>query len=780
MHDGRTFIISYANLRGRAGNAYYPLQQIVSDVETLAKVTACDHVCGSFKNDRRGKKNFISADVLAMDLDNGDGGWTTAEDVARLLPDVEFYAVPSRHHMQPKEDKPARPRFHFYFPLAVVVDDASVLAELKQRVLNRVPAFDSNAVDAARFYYGVENPTPTHFAGSYCIDELVGVPSADDGIQGNGRGVSEMAAPYGGRYDGAYQCGGNAIPEGQRNSTLYKFAVRKLKRHGESEEAKGAYLREADKCDPHLPTEELKTIWNSAVKFYRETVLKDPTYISPDRFGRDDLLSEEMRGQSLEPSDYSDVSQAMTFVKAYGDRVRFTTATGWVVFDGHVWREDSIGAQRLSQQLTGLQLKEARQRLRAAQDRKNRADEGHDDNEKNEAKALVEREKAYRDFVLRRRKTGNVAATLTEAKPHLTIGVEELDADGYLLNTPAGEVDLRTGDIRPNNPDSLCTKITGVSPGTEGAEKFDAFLNQICCGDADLKRYLQECAGMFAVGKVLRENLIIATGSGGNGKSTLFNLLLRVLGDYGGTIASDVLVTTRRNKMPEIAELRGKRLVVAAELEEGMRLDAGMVKRLASRDPVRGEKKYGVPFDFTPSHTPVLFTNFLPKVGSSDSGTWSRLVVIPFNAKFRGTGKEVLDYDGVLFQECGGAVLQWVIDGAVRFLANNGKIVQPKCVVEAVEEYRAQNDWLTNFIDENCEKGLAHKEKSGMLYTAYRRYAETNGEYIRHQADFNAALEKAGYACRRSKAGVFVHGLRLNATWGHDYSDFLPIAAGAQ
>lgn len=65
-----------------------------------------------------------------------------------------------------------------------------------------------------------------------------------------------------------------------------------------------------------------------------------------------------------------------------------------------------------------------------------------------------------------------------------------------------------------------------------------------------------------------------------------------------------------------------------------------------------------------------------------------------------------------------------------------------------------------------------------MLYTAYRRYAETNGEYIRHQADFNAALEKAGYACRRSKAGVFVHGLRLNATWGHEYNDLLTIAGG--
>lgn len=142
---------------------------------------------------------------------------------------------------------------------------------------------------------------------------------------------------------------------------------------------------------------------------------------------------------------------------------------------------------------------------------------------------------------------------------------------------------------------------------------------------------------MFSVGRVLREKLIIAYGEGGNGKSTLFNLLAHVMGDYAGALSAETLtVNTRKNKSPEYAELRGKRIIIAAELEEGMRLDTSTVKKLCSTDPILAEKKYKDPFTFIPSHTVVLYTNHLPKVGTTDKGTWDRLVTIPFNANFRG------------------------------------------------------------------------------------------------------------------------------------------------
>ena len=90
-------------------------------------------------------------------------------------------------------------------------------------------------------------------------------------------------------------------------------------------------------------------------------------------------------------------------------------------------------------------------------------------------------------------------------------------------------------------------------PGSENADIFAAFMERVTCGDQELQLYLQEVAGMCAVGKVLRENLIIAYGEGGNGKSTLFNLLAHVLGDYSGRLSAETLTANCRRNMRSCA-----------------------------------------------------------------------------------------------------------------------------------------------------------------------------------------------------------------------------------
>lgn len=168
------------------------------------------------------------------------------------------------------------------------------------------------------------------------------------------------------------------------------------------------------------------------------------------------------------------------------------------------------------------------------------------------------------------RKTSRIAATLTEAEPMAEIAVSELDKDGFLLNTPAGTVDLKTGKMRPHDPQDFITKMTAVSPSLDGMNEWLAFLDRLTCGDRELQDYLQVCSGMEAVGSVYVEKLTVAYGRGGNGKSTFYNAKARAMGDYYGTLSAETLtVNCRKNKSPEYAELRGKRLVIAAELQEG-------------------------------------------------------------------------------------------------------------------------------------------------------------------------------------------------------------------
>ena len=274
---------------------------------------------------------------------------------------------------------------------------------------------------------------------------------------------------------------------------------------------------------------------------------------------------------------------------------------------------------------------------------------------------------------------------------------------------------------------------------------------------------MQKIVGLAAIGKVYVEALIIAYGDGRNGKSTFWNVISRVLGSYSGNLSADMLtVGCRRNVKPELAEAKGKRLLIAAEMEEGMRLNTSNVKQLCSTDEIYAEKKYKDPFSYIPSHTLVLYTNHLPKVGAIDKGTWRRLIVIPFEAKIEGS-EDIKNYGDYLFEQAGGAVLSWIIEGARKVIKVDYKVKAPKKVEDAIEAYKENNDWLSHFLMESCEVDESYREKSGDLYNEYRAFCIRTGEYIRSTADFYTALELADFTRKKTRAGIIVNGLKLKS-----------------
>ncbi|GAB2022118.1 hypothetical protein RyT2_11920 [Pseudolactococcus yaeyamensis] len=296
---------------------------------------------------------------------------------------------------------------------------------------------------------------------------------------------------------------------------------------------------------------------------------------------------------------------------------------------------------------------------------------------------------------------------------------------------------------------------------TDKSELWQDALKTIFCKDQELIDYVQKIVGLAAIGKVYVEALIISYGDGRNGKSTFWNLISRVLGNYSGSISADMLTSgCRRNMKPELAEAKGKRLLIAAELEEGMRLNTSNIKQLCSTDEIAAEKKYKDPFKYVPTHTLVLYTNHLPKVGAIDKGTWRRLIVIPFVAKIEGSGDKK-NYTDYLLENAGGAVLYWILEGAKRVIADDYHIEIPEVVQNAINTYKSDNDWLTHFLDDCCEISKEYTEKSGILYSEYRAFCLRTGEYVRSAADFYVALEAEGIRRKRSNKGVIVYGLHL-------------------
>ena len=222
--------------------------------------------------------------------------------------------------------------------------------------------------------------------------------------------------------------------------------------------------------------------------------------------------------------------------------------------------------------------------------------------------------------------------------------------------------------------------------------------------------------------------------------------------------------------------MRGQRLVIAAELEEGTRLNTATVKQMCSTDEVYAEKKYKDPFSFVPSHTLVLYTNHLPKVGAIDAGTWRRLIVVPFNARITGSS-DIKNYAEYLYENAGPAILAWMIEGAKRVIDMGFHIALPPVVEAAIAKYREENDWLTHFVTDNCEVGVGYTARSGAVYQAYRSYCADTGEFFRSTAEFYAALEMAGYGRKRTRDANLITGLRLRtrefSSAQEQFDDFL-------
>lgn len=469
------------------------------------------------------------------------------------------------------------------------------------------------------------------------------------------------------------------------------------------------------------------------------------------------------------PPDFTDAGNAEVFSAYAQDHLIFCDALGWLFWDGKRWNRNDHAATALALKFSGMMLNEAKDRnrdaLHAEADAKAAYEETGTDEDKAKfegAKANSKQAKSYLAHAMHTRQANALRNMLDLSKPRLFIMADKLDADPFILNTAAGMVDLTNGTIYPHDRKKLCTKVAPFSPPGDDGKMWENFLDLVTDGDGSLKGYLQMVAGMCAIGKVFHEGILLAVGGGRNGKSTFFNALSAVMGDYAGTIDAQLLTTERQNRGAALATLRGKRLVTCGELEEGQRLSVATLKRMASTDPLTIEEKFKQPDTVQPSHHVCLFSNFLPRVGSTDGGTWRRLSVVPFNATMPSGGKDIPNYAEVLTHDAGGSILQWIIDGAVLFVRNGCKLQEPDVVAEATEQYQTRENWIQLFISERCILEPGARAAAGELYAAYREYANECGDYCRRLTDFNAALEGAGFKSVAPKNKKSWLGLRID------------------
>lgn len=414
-------------------------------------------------------------------------------------------------------------------------------------------------------------------------------------------------------------------------------------------------------------------------------------------------ISETASGDVILPlDDYTDVANARAFADLFKQELCYTSEWGWCYYCGANWElSQEYRAQQCAVEFAENVMYIAKEYWQMML---NKCEDAQCTPESKEGKEIMAPAAAFMAHAVKTNAERGVRAILKLAESMLKQPASIFDSNGWELNTPNVVVDLRTGETYPpmwNHFNSQMTTLV-YEPEAKNNGMWDEFLQRTFCGDQALIDYMQIQMGAACVGKVYEENLLIATGGGSNGKSTLFSIMKAVLGDYCTSVNPDVLMAkVNYEQQIAIAQIKGKRLVIGQETESGQVLSTASVKRMVSSDTMIGRVLNHGYIEFEPTHSTLLATNHLPQVKDNDEGTWRRLTVIPFNATIS-REEMITNYQDVLMNEDGPYILRWLVEGAIKFYENGCTFGEkPPAVKFASNQYRnAQKEFFEQFLEE--------------------------------------------------------------------------------
>ncbi|MEK9646029.1 MAG: phage/plasmid primase, P4 family, partial [Alphaproteobacteria bacterium] len=433
--------------------------------------------------------------------------------------------------------------------------------------------------------------------------------------------------------------------------------------------------------------------------------------------------------QHLDQQPFSDLGNARRLIAEHGHDLRHAPQLGhWLAWDGMRWAEDVTGEahRRAKTVVDGMLTQMAT--LVDSDDRKKLFGHWMKSQSAPRLAAMVE-----------------VART----EPGVPVLVAELDADPWQLNTTAGVVDLRTGEVHPAERRALVTKLAPARPDpAAGCPTWLAFLEWAMQGDHELVGFIQRAVGYSLTGRVDEQVLFFLHGHGENGKSTFLNVLQAMLGDYAIAAEPDLLIASQGDKHSTgIADLVGRRVAVVQETEEGRRFAEATVKQLTGGDVVRARRMRKDFFEFRPTHKLWMAANHKPNVRGTDHAIWRRIRLIPFTASLAPGQKDERLLDKLLAELP--AITAWALEGCLTWQRDG--LRPPAVVIEATQEYRTEQDHVGRFIEDVCVLDAEQCVAARELRKAYEAWCEENGERPWSAKAMAPQLVERG--CERFKVG---------------------------
>jgi P4 family phage/plasmid primase-like protien len=318
-------------------------------------------------------------------------------------------------------------------------------------------------------------------------------------------------------------------------------------------------------------------------------------------------------------------------------------------------------------------------------------------------------------------------ARLVQSDRAIAISQELLDFDPWLLNTPGGIIDLKTGAMQPHDADQLCTRMTSVAPTAGEAPLWQRFLAEATGGDAELQGYLKRLAGYALTGSTREQQFSFIYGPGGNGKGVFINALTGILGSYYRDSPMDTFIASNSDRHPtELAALAGARLVTASETDADKRWDEAKLKRLTGGDPITARHMREDFFTYIPQFKLIFIGNYKPEIRNLDKAVRRRTHLVPFMV----TPAQVDQELGAKLRQEYPAILAWMIEGCLEWQLTG--LNPPASVREATDDYFDESDPFSQWLAECTEPAEGDEAWVPLLelFDSWKEWSNRRGGYI--------------------------------------------------
>lgn len=443
------------------------------------------------------------------------------------------------------------------------------------------------------------------------------------------------------------------------------------------------------------------------------------------------------RLKELDPMDsskypWNDIGAGHIFADFYRDKLRFVPERKmWFYYEDGIWQPDtgSLRAMKFCMELADLMYTFALEI-------------------KDEDKR-----KSYMKYAGRWQSHTNRVNILKDAQVYHPIPCGRFDSDIFIFNCSNGTLHIDTGEFTEHRSADLLTKISPVKYDPSAySQRFSDYIDEIMSGDTDRANFLQKIFGYGLTGDTRHECMTILYGvTTRNGKGTLCESVLKVLGDYGCTSRPETIATKNYNNdsqpSEDVARLAGVRFVNISEPSKGMVLDAARIKSMTGNDTLNARYLHENSFDFQPQFKIYVNTNYLPVINDMTLFSSDRIIIIPFDRHFDEQSRDTTLKRQFAEPHVQSAILNWLLEG-YRRLRNEGLFL-PKSVKDATERYQHDSDKMALFFEDNLVADDAAEELTSTVYARYKGWCQENGSYPEGMKNFKQGLQAFAQVVRK-------------------------------